>query len=146
MIQNVHEWALQIAEENSHLLTDYYWRNNYKNGYCHRVDPEGKTVYLHRQIMEPIPEGLVVDHCNQDRRDNRKSNLRICTQSENALNSPPRYERKYKGVYKRGEKYIARFRNIHLGTFKTEFEAAEAYNVPAREYLPYVWLNPIEDC
>lgn len=45
----------------------------------------GKTKYLHREIMKP-KAGLVVDHKNHDVLDNRRSNLRICTQAENTRN------------------------------------------------------------
>lgn len=45
-----------------------------------------KTIYLHREIMSP-KDGLVVDHKNHDKLDNRKKNLRICTASENQLNN-----------------------------------------------------------
>lgn len=44
-----------------------------------------KRVSLHRLITN-CPEGLEVDHLNHNPLDNRKSNLRICTQIENAQN------------------------------------------------------------
>ena len=50
----------------------------------------GKRKRLHRVIyehyVEPIPDGLVIDHINHDRRDNRLSNLRAVTIHENCLN------------------------------------------------------------
>ena len=48
-----------------------------------------RYVRLHNFIMNP-PEGTVVDHINRDGFDNRRENLRICTQRQNTLN------RKYK--------------------------------------------------
>jgi hypothetical protein len=43
------------------------------------------TQRLHRLVVD-APMGLVVDHLNGDRLDNRKRNLRICTQKDNANN------------------------------------------------------------
>ena len=44
-----------------------------------------KRFLLHRYIMD-CPDDMVIDHINHNRLDNRKCNLRICTQSENMQN------------------------------------------------------------
>lgn len=44
-----------------------------------------KEVYMHRFLMD-APKGKVVDHRNGDGLDNRRQNLRICTQKENLAN------------------------------------------------------------
>ena len=61
-------------------------------GIC--VNGKKKKCHSHRFIYECfnglIPAGLVVDHINRDKLDNRVENLRVITQRENNLNSAPR--------------------------------------------------------
>jgi len=56
--------------------------------------------YLHREIMN-AEKSVVVDHINGDKLDNRKQNLRICTQQQNTFNSklPVTNNSGIKGVY-----------------------------------------------
>lgn len=46
---------------------------------------KGKVTSLHRFILD-APENLVVDHINGDTLDNRRSNLRLATKSQNQWN------------------------------------------------------------
>lgn len=46
---------------------------------------DGKGIKLHRFIAN-TSKGMHTDHVNRNKLDNRKSNLRICTQSENNKN------------------------------------------------------------
>lgn len=59
----------------------------------------GVRIYLHRWIMNACDE-MQVDHINGDTLDNRRANLRVCTQAENACNSKKRAHSKqvYKGI------------------------------------------------
>ena len=50
-----------------------------------RIGGKKKTLRLHRLITN-CPDGLVVDHINRDKLDNRKSNLRCVTQAVNMQN------------------------------------------------------------
>lgn len=93
-----------------------------------------RTDYaMHRVVIKAKP-GQIVDHINGDPLDNRRSNLRIVTASQNNMNSKPSLNRKYKGVYKttKGTTYESRIgfkgKQIYLGCFKTQEEAAAAYD------------------
>ena len=50
---------------------------------CARVN--GKTKYVHHVVCQPA-EGMVCDHKNRDKLDNRARNLRACTYRSNSLN------------------------------------------------------------
>lgn len=103
-----------------------------------------KMVLMHRQIMG-LEHGdrRVVDHISVgDTLDNRRSNLRIATNSENMCNSGIRPQNKsgYKGVFWSGvsQKWTAQIRKnytkYHLGLFETP-EAAHAAYCAAAERL-----------
>ena len=46
----------------------------------------GATVRMHRFVMQEDDPNIVIDHANRDRLDNRSSNLRRMTPTENANN------------------------------------------------------------
>jgi len=48
--------------------------------------PKGKRIHLHRIIMS-CPENMIVDHIDGNGLNNRKNNLKICTQNENVKNN-----------------------------------------------------------
>lgn len=101
-------------------------------GYAMRK-PSGQILRLHRLVMQ-APEGLVVDHLNGDKLDNRKSNLRICTQAINAAN---RKDTKGYAWDKSKNKWIVRYRHKFYGRYNTEVEAKKAYQLACSgvEYL-----------
>ena len=100
------------------------------------------TIFMHRFIMGlgDKSNDRVVDHINGNPLDNRKENLRICTNRENLRNSKVHNRFGYKGVVSyRGGKYQAMIwdgkRNLHIGMFKELEEAARAYDRKAKEML-----------
>lgn len=77
--------------EDYDLIKSYCWHYSNK-GYVQTNDPTTrKTVKLHRLILGIIDPKIQVDHRNHPprndyKKDNRKSNLKIVTQSENSQN------------------------------------------------------------
>lgn len=119
------------------------------HGYVRLVSKDKeKCGYLHRFIMKP-EKGLQVDHINGDRLDNRRQNLRICSNAENNRNKKP--IGKYKGVSydKVRNLYHASickdYKGIYIGAYKTAELAAEAYNKKAKQiHGGFAYLNRIE--
>ena len=63
----------------------------------------GERFVQHRIVWElhfgPIPEGMVIDHIDRDKSNNRIENLRCTSQSSNMTNQPQRNSSGHKGVY-----------------------------------------------
>jgi hypothetical protein len=135
---------------------DFDWLNQYQwyackcksTYYAARVE-RGKTIRMHREIMR-APKGVLVDHINHTGLDNRKSNLRLCTNAQNCYNQRPsaRGTSRYKGVswHKCSRKWSARVRCDgkfnNLGDYKDEMAAAMAYDDKAVELFgEFAYLN-----
>lgn len=89
------------------------------------IDGRKTTIKLHRLIMK-APFGMQVDHLNHITWDNRKCNLRICTNQENSRNKVSKGYSYWK-YGKKWEAYIfVDYKKIHLGYFNTENEARKA--------------------
>lgn len=80
-----------VDEEDQWLLRKYHWYIS-SNGYV--VSQEAgknhksrKKLYLQRVIMN-APKGRQVDHINLNKLDNRRSNLRLASESQNKVNRP----------------------------------------------------------
>jgi hypothetical protein len=103
-----------------------WWLNN--TGYAYSYERGSpKKLLMHRFIMRP-PQDMVVDHINGDKLDNRRSNLRICTQRENAMNKPSiEHGVSYRKEYNRWRAYITvNGKQVSLGHYSTREEAIKA--------------------
>jgi hypothetical protein len=107
---------------------------------------DGIRHYIHR-IIYLIETGTLpprVDHRNLDITNNRFSNLRPCSSTQNQQNTPKRrgrYSSRYKGVYyckspRLKNRWAAQIkdngRRVWLGSHRSERAAAKAYDVAAR--------------
>ena len=120
-----------------------------------RLGKDGRLEYLHRLVMN-ITDFKHVDHINQDKLDNRKSNLRIGRAFQNGVNRKPKKggTSQYKGVHLRKDtgKWQAsvcyKWATKNVGSFDTEIEAAKARDEAVKklpELKGFVQLNFAEE-
>lgn len=95
---------------------------------------------MHR-LVNKTPEGKFTDHVNGNRLDNRKSNLRTCYRSGNALNAQKaKGQTGLVGVYPSGSaSWRARVKingiMKHLGTFSSPRAASRARETFVKNYI-----------
>lgn len=89
-----------------------------------------RKVMMHRFVLD-APHGIEVDHINGDKLDNRRANLRLCTDSQNRMNVERFKSNKsgFKGVHRAKNKWRAEIN----GYFDAAEDAARAYDRAALE-------------
>lgn len=157
-------YAAIIDDEDHERVSRYKWHaviqfrsDNSRRVYAARGvrKDNGEFVkqYLHRFISD-TPDGMGTDHINGNTLDNRRVNLRGCTNAENARNRPRRISSssKFKGVsrvrgYDRWRAYIkCDGVKKHIGYFDSEEEAARAYNNYALSlHREFARINAIDE-
>lgn len=140
---SAYNWFVLIKKHTTYVLT--------KLG-------NGHAISMHRLICN-FPDNMVIDHKDGNGLNNQRSNLRICTTQQNQMNKKKRSILKssiYKGVTLMVNKRVCTGRSrdfsvlkkyytwramimlngkkVRIGTFKTEIEAAIAYDKTAKIY------------
>lgn len=119
------------------ILSRAHWcmtSNGYVHGYVN-----GLQVLMHRFVLKAV-RGQLVDHKNRDKLDNRRSNLRFATVSQNGQNSLRGYGASfYTGVWldrTGGWAVTIAVNGVSMGAsgYRTEEEAAYVYDALARFY------------
>lgn len=91
-----------VDDEDWEQLSQYKW--SHQNGYAIRSKRISKDKVIqfkmHREIMN-APNDYFVDHINGDGLDNRRNNLRLCTNQQNQYNSKKSVKNTsgYKGIH-----------------------------------------------
>ena len=132
-----------VDEADYDRVMQYKWtagtRRFYVTG-C--ITGSGKKMLLHRLILRP-PSGMQVDHIDGNPLNNRRSNLRICTNAQNLANSRKAKGKTslFKGVFwnRESQKWKSAIspkgKQIHLGFFTDPILAAKVYDKAARLYF-----------
>ena len=119
-----------IDTEDLEKIKPYYFTLNC-NGYFRN---SAKKIFLHRLITD-CPKGLVVDHINHNVLDNRKCNLRVCSQADNMKNTKSigvsfrKDTKKYQAYIHQNNKKIS------LGYYVTFEEALKVRKEAEKKYF-----------
>jgi len=131
-------FVTQVDDKDFDFLNQWKWYVYIDRKYIYAIRKDqktGKRIRMHRVILN-APDGILVDHKDHDGLDNRRNNIRLCTNSQNQANKYGK-RKEFKGVYKEWNHFRARIKfnnkNIHIGNFKTNIEAAKAYDNKAKE-------------
>ena len=164
------DFALVPLTQNKHAIIDIKDIDIVKNITWHAVEKVSKNVtffyargweigtgngiHMHRLILGVKDTDIMVDHRWHDTLDNRRDNLRVCSNSQNQINrltyKSTIHTSTYKGVSKNkktGKWRALIYKNnkrIAIGTFKKEIDAAKAYNKEALNLFgSFAHLNEI---
>ena len=128
-----------VDDDDFERLNCHKWHLS-SQGYARRFDGGRKKqscIYMHRVIIN-TPNNLLTDHINGNKLDNRKSNLRVCNNSQNVANRSlmrnntsglvgVSYTNKNKT-----NPWVAKIKidnkRIHIGYFRSKKEAHAAYS------------------
>lgn len=149
------KWHTMVGKNNL-----YAWRNSKKGEIGWRARNDRYQIQMHRVILGLTDKKIKGDHIDHNGLNNQRCNLREATQAENCRNksSHKNSSSKYLGVYfvaanKRDGTITDKWKSsichngiyTKIGSYKTEIEAAIAYNTKAKEiHGNFANLNKIE--
>lgn len=154
MMYKIQNGSILIDKKDKEVISKFKWYIS-ANGYVlgnNGTTKNRKTHYLHRFLLNVKGRKIQVDHINRNKLDNRRANLRLCTQQQNSGNMKQPKGKLGKGVRKasRSSRFIAVIKvggkSIYAGTFDTVQEAKDAYDKIALEWFgPFALTNKMID-
>ncbi len=143
-----------VDDEDFEYLNQFKWqvflKKNGNTCYAQRSYKKGKNISMHREILGLTDPKIQGDHIDGNGLNNQRYNLRTATHTQNQRNRKNfiKGTSKYKGVSwdKKNKKWIVRIRNggkqIYLGHFLDEIEAAKKYDEMAKIYhKEFAYIN-----
>jgi hypothetical protein len=143
------KFAIVDAKDYAELSKHTWFAEGAQKTYYAVRKQNGKSIKMHRCILKAPPD-FVVDHIDHNGLNNRRSNLRLATFTQNCQNQKRTANKtsKYKGVHwhKQQKKWAAAItankKRKHLGYFEQEEEAAKAYDKAAKKlHADFASLN-----
>ena len=131
-ILDIRGTVVLLDDEDLELVSKHSWFFTPQGYACTKIrreDGSRRTIGMHRLILGD-PKTAATDHINRNKLDNRRVNLRACSDSQNNRNRPAVSGKvsAYRGVsFKRGKWQVVIRVNGKLkwfGYHKTELEAA----------------------
>jgi len=137
----------QVDDEDYEFLNQWKWcaAKSGNTFYAIRTminNGNRRTTRMHRLILN-APIGIDVDHRDCYGLNNQRYNLRFCTMPQNQMNQRPCANASsiFKGVSwsKKGKVWVSyiynNYKRFHLGSFKSEIEAAKKYDEAAFNFF-----------
>jgi hypothetical protein len=142
-LNNNNNKFILVDEDDFDAVSKYIWTYHKISNREEAVTQDKTTkkqIKIHRMILNLIASDKVfVDHINHNGLDNRKCNLRICSNKQNQANQLVKAGGSsiYKGVRYNHGKWEASIGDngnyVYIGSFDNELDAAKAYDQKAVE-------------
>ncbi|MBO5534321.1 MAG: HNH endonuclease [Clostridia bacterium] len=132
----------QIDPEDYYKVAKYKWVKTFAGYFVASLGRRSNHIFLHRLVMN-LPAGEYVDHIDGNKGNCRKKNMRPCSRTENNRNTGNQKNNQcgYKGVHWAADRgkwrtdITVNRKHIHLGSFDSPIEAAQAYDQAAIFYF-----------
>lgn len=140
------DFVAKVDDADHGWLSQFRWYRLVSGDLVYAMRDKPDRDFMHRIIMR-VGRGQMVDHADGDSLNNQRSNLRLCTPSQNNANRRGYSKSGFKGVYRSGrnrwQAMIGRNgRPWNLGSFTSPEGAARAYDAAAiKEFGEFARLN-----